>query len=168
MKASAGLLRQGMVQTLLLFLLAFAIGVALSTQTLVNSRLAVGIGGNGVGAGLVSVLGSTLVLMAIAALRGDLWPAVATLPGQPVWRLSGGVLGAGIIAGLILLAPRIGFANLLALVIAGQLLFSLSIDHFGLLGAALRPVTAVKLAGAMVIVAGVLLTLFGDRLLDRS
>lgn len=157
-----------MVQTLLLFLLAFAIGVALSTQTLVNSRLAVGIGGNAVGAGLVSVLGSTLVLMAIAALRGDLWPAVATLPGQPVWRLCGGVLGAGIIAGLVLLAPRIGFANLLALVIAGQLLFSLSIDHFGLLGAALRPVTAVKLAGAVVIVAGVLLTLFGDRLLDRS
>jgi bacterial/archaeal transporter family-2 protein len=88
------------------------------------------------------------------------------LPKQPWEYLIGGLLGAAAISGTILLAPRIGLANLLALVIAGQLLASLAIDHFGILGVAVRPVSVIKAIGALVMISGVLLTLFGDRILD--
>jgi transporter family-2 protein len=64
----------------------------------------------------------------------------------------------------VLLAPRIGLANMLALVSAGQLLSSLVIDHFGLIGVVTRQVSGIKLAGACVMLAGVSLTLFGHQL----
>jgi bacterial/archaeal transporter family-2 protein len=92
--------------------------------------------------------------------------SLSVLPNQSWGHLIGGLLGAAAISGTILLAPRIGLANLLALVIAGQLLSSLAIDQFGILGVATRPVSGIKIIGALVMIAGVLLTLFGDRILE--
>lgn len=148
----------------LFFLVAFGAGVAISVQASINSQLAGGMGGNTIAAALFSFLTGTIILATIAVLSGGLVTAVATIPGQPWWRLMGGLLGAGAIFSTVLLAPRIGLANLLALVIVGQLLSSFVIDNFGLLGVAARPVSGIKLVGAVVLIGGVLLTLFGDRI----
>ncbi len=151
---------------LFLFLIAFGAGSAISVQAAVNSQLAGGLGGNTVAAALVSFLIGTAALAAIAISKGGLATAIASLPAQPVWRFGGGLLGATAIFCTVLLAPRIGLANMLALVIAGQLLSSLLIDQFGLIGVVARPVSAIKLAGAAVMLGGVLLTLFGNTLVD--
>ncbi|MGC7402892.1 DMT family transporter [Pandoraea pneumonica] len=148
----------------ILFALAFAAGSAISVQAAVNSQLAGGLGGNVVAAGLVSFAIGTAALAAIAIGKGGLAAAIASVPSQPVWRFAGGLLGAGAIFCTVLLAPRIGLANMLALVIAGQLLSSLAIDHFGLVGVVTRQVSAVKLAGAFVMLIGVSITLFGNSL----
>jgi transporter family-2 protein len=66
--------------------------------------------------------------------------------------------------GTVFLAPRIGLLNLVVLVIAGQLIMSMAIDNFGLVNMAARKVSTVRMAGALVVVAGVALTLFGDRI----
>ena len=147
-------------------LIAFSVGVALSVQAAVNGQLAVAMGGNTLAAAFYSFLTGTIVLTIIAVLNGNLMIALSVLPKQSWEYLIGGLLGAAAISGTILLAPRIGLANLLALVIAGQLLSSLAIDHFGILGVAVRPVSGIKTIGALVMIAGVLLTLFGDRILD--
>ena len=115
-------------------LISFAVGVALSVQAAVNGQLAVAMGGNTLAAAFYSFLTGTIVLTVIAVLNGNLMSALSVLPKQPWEHLIGGLLGAAAISGTILLAPRIGLANLLALVIAGQLLSSLAIDHFGILG----------------------------------
>lgn len=151
---------------LILFLVAFCAGAAISVQAAVNSQLAGGLGGNTVAAALVSFLIGTAALASIALGKGGLASAVATLPSQPLWRYGGGLLGATAIFCTVLLAPRIGLANMLALVIAGQLLSSLLIDHFGLIGVAVRPVSGIKLAGAAVMLGGVLLPLFGNSLMQ--
>jgi transporter family-2 protein len=150
----------------ILLLVAFAAGSAIAVQAAVNSQLAVGLGGNIPAAALVSFAVGTLALGAIALTKGGLVVAVESLSAQPAWRLGGGLLGAGAIFCTVLLAPRIGLANMLALVIAGQLLSSLAIDHFGLIGVAVREVSRVKLAGALVMLAGVFLTLFGNALIQ--
>jgi len=147
-------------------LIAFSVGVALSVQAAVNGQLAVAMGGNTLAAAFYSFLTGTIVLTIIAVLNGNLMIALSVLPKQSWEYLIGGLLGAAAISGTILLAPRIGLANLLALVIAGQLLASLVIDHFGILGVAVRPVSVIKAIGALVMISGVLLTLFGDRILD--
>lgn len=149
-----------------LFLIAFGAGSAISFQAAVNSQLAGGLGGNTVAAALVSFFIGTTALAAIAISKGGLTTAIAGLASQPGWRFSGGLLGATAIFCTVLLAPRIGLANMLALVIAGQLLSSLMIDHFGLIGVVARPVSAIKLVGATVMLSGVLLTLFGNNLVD--
>ena len=148
-----------------LYAVAFGAGAAIALQASINGQLASGIGGNTVAAALFSFVTGTIALAVIAMSRGGLSSAIAELPSQPWWRLTGGLLGAMAIFSTVLLAPRIGLVNLLTLVIAGQLTLSLAIDHFGLLSAVVRPVSGVRLAGAIVMMAGVLMALFGDRLI---
>jgi transporter family-2 protein len=52
---------------------------------------------------------------------------------------------------------RLGAASLLSLVVAGQMLASSVIDHFGLLGIARHPATPSRVVGALLLVAGVVL-----------
>jgi transporter family-2 protein len=107
-----------------------------------------------------------MALGALAISTGGLEAALPNVGGQPLWRLTGGFLGAGAIFCTVMLAPRLGLATLLALVIAGQLLSAITIDHFGLLGVMARPATPARLVGATIMTFGVLLALFGDRILS--
>jgi transporter family-2 protein len=149
----------------LLLALAFAAGVAIATQAAVNSQLAAGLGGAPIVAAFLSFVIGTVALGAMATASGGLVPALGQLGGQPLWKFAGGLLGAGAIFCTVMLAPRLGLAPLLALVIAGQLLASITIDNFGLLGVVTRPATAARLIGATVMLTGVLIALFGDKLL---
>ncbi|QLL66258.1 DMT family transporter (plasmid) [Sinorhizobium mexicanum] len=144
--------------------LAFAAGCAISVQAAVNAQLAAGFGGNVFGAAFYSFATGTIALGIIASVQGGLPTALTTIPSQPFWKLIGGLLGAGAIFSTILITPKIGLANLLILVITGQLVTSLVIDNFGLLNSALRPVTAIKFVGALLVICGALITLFGDRM----
>ena len=121
--------------------------------------------GNTMAAAFYSFLTGMIVLGVIAFFRGGLAESLSIVPSQPGWRLVGGILGAGAIFCTVWLAPRIGLADLLVLVIAGQLLSSVAIDHFGWLGAVVRPAASIKIAGAVVVLLGVALTLFGERLI---
>ncbi|MFK3738809.1 DMT family transporter [Massilia sp. TN1-12] len=147
----------------LLFAVAFAAGIAVSFQAAINSQMAAAVGANSVVAALVSFLCGTCVLAVIAFARGGLPDALAALPQQPLWKFSGGLLGAAFIFCTVVLVPRIGILNMVVLVIAGQLLTSMAIDHFGLVNVAMRKVTPMRLAGAVVMIAGVAMALFGDR-----
>lgn len=145
-------------------ILAFVAGAAIATQANINGQLATGVAGNTIFAALISFVVGTIVLAVIAVSRGGLPAAFAALPSQQTWKFAGGFLGAGFIFSTTFLAPRIGLTNLLVLVIAGQLFASVAIDHFGLLGSTVRTVSPIKLGGAIVLLVGVALTLFGDRL----
>ncbi|OON63587.1 hypothetical protein B0920_09560 [Massilia sp. KIM] len=149
---------------LILFLAAFCVGIAISVQAAVNSQLASAIGANSVVAALVSFGCGTLVLCLAALAKGGLGATLAALPSVPLWKFAGGFLGAAFVFGTVFLAPRIGLLSLVVLVIAGQLLTSMAIDHFGLIQMAARKVSPVRMAGALVVVAGVAITLFGDRI----
>ncbi|MCA1443259.1 DMT family transporter [Ensifer sp. IC4062] len=148
----------------LLFVLAFAAGCAISIQAAVNAQLAAGFGGNVFGAAFYSFATGAIALGIIATAQGGLAAALSAIPSQPTWKLVGGLLGASAIFSTVLLAPKIGLANLLILVIAGQLVTSLLIDNFGLLNSAVRPLTAIKFVGALLVVSGALITLFGERM----
>jgi transporter family-2 protein len=123
---------------LLLFFVAFGAGIAVSFQAAINSQMAAAVGANSVVAALVSFLCGTAVLAVVAFARGGLPDALAALPQQPLWKFSGGFLGAAFIFCTVMLVPRIGLLNLVVLVIAGQLITSMAIDHFGLVNVAMR------------------------------
>jgi bacterial/archaeal transporter family-2 protein len=150
---------------LVLYLVALCVGVAISVQAAVNAQLAQGLEGNSVLASLVSFAVGTAALALVLAARGGLPQALGLLAVQPLWKWSGGLLGAGLVFGSVFLAPRIGLFNLVVLVIAGQLLTSLAIDQFGLVHMAMRKVSAVRVVGALIMVAGVAMVLFGERIL---
>jgi len=149
---------------LLLFAVAFCAGIAVSFQAAINSQMAAAVGANSVVAALVSFLCGTVALGMLAFARGGLPDALAALPQQPLWKFSGGFLGAAFIFCTVVLVPRIGLLNMVVLVIAGQLLTSMAIDHFGLINVVMRKVSPIRLAGAAVMIAGVAMALFGDRI----
>jgi transporter family-2 protein len=58
---------------------------------------------------------------------------------------------------IYLLAPRLGAGELIGLVVAGQLIFSVLLDHFGWIGFAQHPASMTRLAGCALMVIGVFL-----------
>ncbi|MNT52945.1 Inner membrane protein YdcZ [compost metagenome] len=80
------------------------------------------------------------------------------------WKFSGGAMGALFVFGSIVLAPRIGMAGMISLIIAGQIFSSLIFDKFGLLGLAIREISWARIIGALLVIIGVVLVNFSDQL----
>lgn len=148
---------------------AVCVGMAMAVQAAVNSQLAAALQGGAMLAALVSfAIGTLALLVAVVASGGvgSLGATLAALPSVPAWQLIGGLLGAGFVFGTVFLAPRIGLLSMVVLLIAGQMVCSMAIDHFGLFQMPLREVAPVRLAGAIIVVIGAVLTVSGERLLS--
>jgi bacterial/archaeal transporter family-2 protein len=108
-------------------------------------------------AAFASFFVGTLVLLAAAALVFRPLPTWDRLGAAPWWVWVGGALGAFYVAASIVTAPRLGAATLIAVVVAGQALASLVVDHFGWVGFEPKHVTAGRVAGMALVAAGVAL-----------
>ena len=148
---------------LLFLLMAFAIGLVIPLQSAINSSLRDALGSGSLLAALVSFAVGTLFLAALGAATGQPFGTLTGLPRLAWWQWLGGALGAFFVFGSTLLAPRIGLAAMISLIVAGQVVSSLAFDHFGLLGLPTRPVSWIRLAGAFLLLAGAVLVNFGDR-----
>ncbi|RKG31278.1 DMT family transporter [Acinetobacter rongchengensis] len=146
------------------YLMAFAAGLGITLQTTLNAQLAKGIGGDPVAAALFSFTVGAVCVGVYSLVRGEIIPSLIAISTQPWWSLLGGILGSCALLSYVVLAPRIGLSALLGLAIAGQILSSLMIDHFGLLGATERPVSLIKLVGTIVMLVGLTVALLGDKL----
>ncbi|WER46193.1 DMT family transporter [Cupriavidus sp. WKF15] len=132
---------------------AMLAGAAIPFQAGANTTL-----GRGLGHPLWATVASLLV--SLAAILPLLWflkvplPALPQAVRQPPWMWTGGVLGVFYITTALLMAPRLGAGGFIAAVVAGQVAAALLADHFGLAGFAVRALTPARLAGAALIVAG--------------
>ena len=135
-------------------LVAVLIGAILPLQGLVNARLGVHVGGP-VAAAFVSFLVGTVMLgLYLLATRTPI--ALQGSLKLPAWIWAGGVFGAIYVACFTLLLPRIGAAGMVCLAVLGQVTASLLLDQFGVLQAP-KPVDAMRIVGALLVLAGVLL-----------
>lgn len=141
---------------LLLLVIALVIGFLLPVQAGVNAQLRGAVGSPVVAATISFAVGTIALVLAAVVLRAPV-PRPGDVAGLPWWVWTGGALGAIYIFASIILAPRLGAAALTAAIVAGQLLAALVVDHFGLVGFARQPVTPLRLLGALLLLAGVLL-----------
>lgn len=141
---------------LLALLLALLAGTLIALQFGVNAALRGALGsGSPFFATLVSYAVGTLVsLGCLLALRPTL-PLWERVLAAPWWAWTGGALGVGYVSASVLLAPKLGATRLIVLVVAGQLLASVLLDHFGLIGYAARPFNAWRALGCGLLVAAV-------------
>lgn len=135
-------------------------GAALALQVGANSQLR-GKLGSPVWAGMSSFATGTLALAAYLAITRAARPATADLGRGPWWMWVGGLLGAGYIVTAAAIAPRLGAAGWLSLLVAGQVVSSVVLDHYGLVGFAVRPLTGQRIAGVLLMLAGVALVARG-------
>ncbi len=144
------------VQVYFLYVVALGAGVSVATQQVLNGSLRTALG-SPAWAGLVSyAVGLLTMIVAVIALRERV-PSWKTVVDVPWWAWSGGVFGGAFILLVILLLPSLGAATLFALVIAGQVLAAVTLDHFGAFGLTPHPISTARLAGAVLLIAGVVL-----------
>jgi bacterial/archaeal transporter family-2 protein len=141
---------------LLLVGIAVVAGALLPVQAGLNAQLRTGLG-HPLMAALASFLVGTIGLALLALLVGARIPAMASMLELPWWYWIGGLLGAAYITAAVVLAPKLGAATLIAAIVAGQMLMSLLVDSRGWVGFAQQPLTATRVIGGLLVVAGVLL-----------
>lgn len=147
-------------------IIALVAGVALATQSAINTQLAKAMSGEAVIATFISFAVGTIVLFFIAWVKTDLWGNLSTVPSQPWWKLIGGILGAVVVFTTVLLAPKLGITAMLFFIIVGQLITATTIDHFGLIGMPIREVNITKFIGLIIVAFGLVFYFFGDKLVE--
>ena len=96
--------------------------------------------------------GGILAAVAMIASRGGNLKAVQTLPW---YTLSSGLVGLVIVGTIGYTVPRLGLSKAFTIIVASQFLVASILDHFGLLGAAVRPMDLSRLVGMSLLVVGV-------------
>jgi len=110
-------------------------------------------------ASVVSLLVSMLVVLPVLlALRASA-PDLSAGLRAPWWAWAGGVAGIVYITAALLLVPRMGAASFMVCVIAGQMLVSVLMDHFGLMRLPVKEINIGRIAGVVLIGIGMLLVL---------
>lgn len=146
----------GVVTNLLFSLLVVGAGVSVAIQQILNANLRSQIGSPW-WAGFISYLVGTFVMLATALIaKGPRLAEILSVRTAPL-SYAGGVFGALFIGTVILAIPRLGLALVLALVVTGQMMAGVGIDHFGLIGVAQHPASLPRLAGAALLIVGVIL-----------
>ena len=136
---------------------AALLGVVLTTQIAPNALLGKALGNDYLPAAVNMVIGLVATLALTWTFTTD-WPTREALRAVPwyAW-LGGGLMGTIYLTGAILLAPKLGAGELVGLVVAGQLVFSVVLDHFGWIGFAQHSANPARLAGCALMIAGVFL-----------
>jgi len=139
-----------------LLLVAVAVGAAVPLQSAVNAQMGLSLGHPLYGALTNTAVASLILGTLIVAVRVPA-PSLRAAAGGPWWLWTGGIVGAAFVFGALFVAPRIGAAAFAAATVLGSVVASLLIDHFGLLGFAVAPLSLQRLAGAACVLGGVLL-----------
>ena len=141
----------------ILMFFSLFIGAILPVQSVLNTKL-----GKQTGGPLISSLLSFLVGL-ICLFIINLFANYTALSNMKLLSVSpwyvwmGGLLGAIFVSCVIFVNQQQGVALTFALVVAGQIFISLLIDHFGLFGSFVRPLSIPKIIGAVLIIAGLVL-----------
>ena len=136
-------------------LLVLLAGGMIAIQAPTNAILARA-GGSPVLAALISFAVGTVGLL-IAWLATSNRPSPTAFAGLPWYAWLGGLYGATFVAVAAYAAPRIGLASLITIGIAGQIAVALWLDHLGALGLPREPINVGRIAGALLVMAGVVL-----------
>jgi uncharacterized membrane protein YdcZ (DUF606 family) len=134
---------------------ALLIGCLLAVQASANLQLNKA-AGTPYGASTLQLWFAVVLLLVLAAAAGA-FGALAGIADVPAWYLLGGLASPLYITSAILLFPRLGALAAGGLFVTGQMLTSVVLDVFGLLGLPRQPVTAGILVGAVAVLAGITL-----------
>jgi transporter family-2 protein len=138
----------------MIYLLAALVGGAfIPVQVALNTLLRRYVG-EPMQATFVSYLAGTLTSLLVCFIAQYPLPTVASLSQTSWWMWIGGCLGTLYVWATIFATLKIGTTLTLALTFAGQMLASLFLDHYGVLGLTKFPATPERIAGVTLAVLG--------------
>lgn len=139
-----------------LVLAALLAGIAQPVQASINAQLRHYIGSPLVAATISFVVG-TIALLIISAVSGGLTSMNRHFTQIPWWIWTGGLLGAFYVTANIVLIPRLGAAQTIGVILAGQMIASILIDNYGLFNVPVHELNVPRIIGALLIIGGIAL-----------
>jgi bacterial/archaeal transporter family-2 protein len=145
-----------MNSSIIYIVLALLAGIMIPFQSAMNAQL---------GKTLQSPYYAALTVFIVAAIGISLYilaskfalPTTTQFTAAPKWSYLGGILGGSYILLIVICAPKLGIGNVTVMVLLGQLLAAIIIDHFGLLGATIHLLNWKRLVGVALLITGVYL-----------
>lgn len=143
------------MENIIWILLVLVAGTFLPVQGALNTKL---------GAAAQSPIHASMISFIVGALSVVLYVLITRqsfslvgLKTAPAYAWLGGILGAMYVTIIILAFPRLGPALAFALLVAGQMITSLLMEHFDILVAQQHTITPWRLGGVALIIVGVIL-----------
>src|SRR5215208_399649 len=143
-----------MEPVILIILIGLAGGVAVGLQSPLASMITQRLG-MFESVFIVHLGGAILALLPLLFVGGGKLSQWRSLPW---YALVAGIFGLVVIGAISYMIPRVGVAAAITAIVAGQLLVSTVLDHFGLLGASVRSLDMTRILGLAVVLFGVWLT----------
>ncbi len=135
-------------------------GGLIAMQAPINAQLARELGFP-LAAAAASFIAGSIALVFVTSITSQAQGAAIAWRAPPLWMfITGGCLGAAYVTIAIILTPKLGTAATMAFIVTGQLIGGLALDHFGYFGLAVREVSAGRIGGAVLLLAGALLIRF--------
>lgn len=139
-----------------LLIFAFLAGLALPIQFSINAQLRTVVGSPLIAATISFIVGA-ITLFTVSLFKAGFNFNKDSITSAPWWVWTGGVLGAFYVLATIILIPRIGAGATVALVLAGQIVAAVLIDHFGLINVPIQLLSLPRILGAILVIIGVIL-----------
>ena len=139
-----------MLELLVTLFIGLLGGIAVGTQTPIAGAMSQRVGGAASSA--IVHLGGFIASLALLISRGG--ENIAQWKELPWYMLGCGTLGLVLYLSISHTIPKLGVASALTLIIVGQLLVGLAIDHFGLFDNMVRSIGITKLIGVLLLFGG--------------
>ena len=142
---------------ILLWLGAIIAGISNPLQSGSNSELMKRMGTPIVAAFAVYLVAGLVLLLCIPFFGFPLRSAIGKLGGAPWWIAIGGVCNVTFLLASLTITKSLGSATFTTLVVISAVITSVILDHFGLLGFEVRPVTWLRALGCLLAATSVVL-----------
>ncbi len=133
--------------------IALVAGAAIAIQVGVNNGLRVKLD-QPIIAAITSFASGTLVLLVYGLIARTPWPSATQWKAGPWWAWLGGSLGAVYLLLTVTFSRKLGAASWLGIVVTGQIVTSVVLDHFGLLGFDPHAVSWLRVGGVVLLLTG--------------
>jgi transporter family-2 protein len=133
-------------------------GALIALQAPINAALSRSIESS-VAAATISFGVGFAVLLGVTLLSGD-GAALPRAAGVPKWLLLGGALGAIYVWSALWAVPILGVLTTTTLLILGQMVAAMALDHFGAFGLMPRDISPWRLLAVVFVAAGAVLSRF--------
>ncbi|WP_282638641.1 DMT family transporter [Sphingobacterium thalpophilum] len=135
-------------------MLALVTGALIPIQAATNAAFSKAVG-NSIVTGLsVFLIGLAGMVVYSLVVKTPL-PTVKQLGEAPLYSYMGGLIIALYVVMITILVPRIGVGTAIGLIVTGQIIGAVLIDHFGLCHVIVRPLSAIRLTGVILMIVGV-------------
>lgn len=141
-------------------LLALLTGALIPIQAATNAGFSKSVGNSVITGLMVFIVGLSGMIVFVVATKTP-FPPMQQLARAPLSGYAGGLIVAAYVVMITLLVPKIGVAPAIGLIVTGQIIGAVVIDHFGFFNVAVRPADLTRIFGLLLMIAGVYFVMKG-------